>query len=609
MSEREQTGRVVDGRFELLQRLGSGGMGTVWRARDIGLHREVAIKEVRPTDAALYENNPALAAQQRERVLRESRALARLQHPNVVSIYQIIESPDSPYPWIVMELVQGMSLDTRLQHGTLTPPEAARVGRGVLAALRAAHAAGVMHRDVKPGNVLLRHDGSAVLTDFGIAALHDSGQLTATGEVIGSPEYIAPERLHGDETKTASDFWSLAMLLYVAVEGYHPLRRATTMATLAAVMTEPVPPPRRAGALGQALAAVLVADPMARPSGEVFDRMLAAAEHGGGVPFGQAGPGFAAPGTPSGPLPAQGTPSGAFPAQNPPSGSFAAQSPPSGSFPAQGFPAQGTPSGGFPARTTAAWQYPNSQTPDSGPRPVAAPGRKRTGAIVFSLTAVLGILALTIVLVRVLGSSDNAVGPGDGGGSESTSQHSTGQARTDTPQPNTTKPQATQPQATQPNVTSAAPPTADAPTDLRTPAGGRALVGALSPVMGGSKVSELYIYEDYARATAPVATVKNGFDNFEYRDGAATREGADGVDSDRAVLDLNKVNWDALPGLWDKANKELGVPAPTMRYIIIDTDIIDGSASMRLYVNDDYGATYLEADLSGKVQRMYKRDK
>ena len=271
VSERGQTGRVVGGRFELLEPLGSGGMGTVWRARDTGLHREVAIKEVRPADAALYEHNPELAAQQRERVLRESRALARLQHPNVVSIYQIIED-DTPYPWIVMELVQGTSLDERLREGVLSPADAARIGRDVLGALRAAHAAGVLHRDVKPGNVLLRASGGAVLTDFGIAALHDSGQLTATGEVIGSPEYIAPERLLGDETKTASDLWSLAMLLYVAVEGYHPMRRATTMATLAAVMTEQVPPPRRAGALGQALSAVLVADPAARPTGDVLDR-------------------------------------------------------------------------------------------------------------------------------------------------------------------------------------------------------------------------------------------------------------------------------------------------------------------------------------------------
>ncbi|HVK22902.1 MAG TPA: serine/threonine-protein kinase, partial [Actinokineospora sp.] len=283
MSDRGQTGLVVGGRFELLEPLGSGGMGTVWRARDVGLQREVAIKEVRPVDAALFEHNPALAAQQRERVLRESRALARLQHPNVVSIYQIVED-DSPYPWIVMELVRGTSLDARLKAGALSPAEAARIGRGVLGALRAAHAAGVLHRDVKPGNVLLRQDGSAVLTDFGIAALHDSGQLTRTGEVIGSPEYIAPERLLGDETKTASDYWSLAMLLFVAVEGYHPLRRATTMATLAAVMTEPVPPPRRAGALGPALSAVLVADPNARPTGEVLDRMLAAAEHGTPMP-------------------------------------------------------------------------------------------------------------------------------------------------------------------------------------------------------------------------------------------------------------------------------------------------------------------------------------
>src|ERR1044072_3910412 len=152
MSERGHTWRLVGGRFELLARLGAGGMGTVWRARDLQLHREVALKEGRPADAALHEHSPQLAEQQRERVLRESRALARLQHPNVVSIYQILDHEDSPYPWIVMELVRGTSLEDRLRQGSLSPQEATRIGRGVLGALRAGPAAGTPHRDVEPGN-------------------------------------------------------------------------------------------------------------------------------------------------------------------------------------------------------------------------------------------------------------------------------------------------------------------------------------------------------------------------------------------------------------------------------------------------------------------------
>ncbi len=552
---------MVGGRFELLDRLGSGGMGTVWRARDVGLQREVAIKEVRPADAALFENNPALAEQQRERVLRESRALARLQHPNVVSIYQIIDADDSPYPWIVMELVQGASLEARLRDGAISPAAAARIGRGVLAALRAAHAAGVMHRDVKPGNVLLRPDGSAVLTDFGIAALHDSGQLTATGEVIGSPEYIAPERLLGDETKTASDYWSLAMLLYVAVEGHHPLRRATTMATLAAVMTEPVPPPRRAGALGPALSAVLVPEPGARPTGDALDRMLAAAEQGTPVPLGPptpAGPAFAAPTT------------GQW--QQPSTGQW--QQP-----------------------STGQWQQPQQQFPaywaaDSAPRP--KPTRKRTGAIVFSLVAVALVLVATLVIIRTMNSTNTPVDAGSGASDTPVTQVTTQSGASHVPIP-TVAPRTTT--------------TVAAPKDLLTPAGARAVVNALTPVMGGTKVSELTIYSEYANATAPAKAVKNGYDNFEYRNGTAKRDGADSVDADRTVLDLNKVNWDALPALWDRANKDLGVDKPTMRYLILDTDIINGDPSLRLYLTDDYGGAYLLATLDGKVVKLYARDK
>jgi hypothetical protein len=150
-------------------------------------------------------------------------------------------------------------------------------------------------------------------------------------------------------------------------------------------------------------------------------------------------------------------------------------------------------------------------------------------------------------------------------------------------------------------------PTAEAPADLLTPAGARQVVDALSKVMGGSKVSEFTLYFDRASATAPVTTVANGFDDFAYRDGAAVREGPDGVDADRAVLDLDEVNWDALPALWDRAATELGVDKPTMRYVVVDTDIIDGKPSMRLYLSDDYGGAYVEANLAGEVIELVPR--
>ncbi|NGO11676.1 protein kinase [Streptomyces sp. HC44] len=263
-------GDVIDGRFELIERLGSGGMGMVWRARDSVLHREVALKAVR-ADAATSDA-------QRERVLREARALARLNHPNVVTIHHIVD--EAPHPWLVMELVSGVSLQERLDDGPLNPAEAAHIGRQVLAALRAADAAGIQHRDVKPANILLRPDGTAVLTDFGIAALQGSTSLTATGELVGSPEYIAPERIRGNDDDPASDLWSLGLVLYVCVEGVSPLRRGTTLATLAAVLDDPVPPPVRSGPLSPVLQALLVRDPAARPDPARLDAMLAQVQQG-----------------------------------------------------------------------------------------------------------------------------------------------------------------------------------------------------------------------------------------------------------------------------------------------------------------------------------------
>ncbi|MFB7463351.1 serine/threonine-protein kinase [Streptomyces sp. NPDC056224] len=297
MDTSEAGRQLIDGRFELVAPLGSGGMGTVWRARDIALHREVALKEVRPPDPATAAAQPGLADQLRERAVREARALARLAHPHVVTIHHIVEPADGSegHPWIVMELVRGGSLHDRLAGGPMPPAEVVRLGLDVLSALRAAHAEGVLHRDVKPANVLLRPDGSAVLTDFGIAALHGSTGLTSTGVLIGSPEYIAPERVRGEEGLAASDLWSLGMLLYVAAEGVHPLRRATSLATVVAVLDDPIPAPVRSGPLAPVLERILVRDPAARPDAAQLEQLLrdastALAAPGAAAVLGQFGP-------------------------------------------------------------------------------------------------------------------------------------------------------------------------------------------------------------------------------------------------------------------------------------------------------------------------------
>ncbi|MFE1291489.1 serine/threonine-protein kinase [Streptomyces sp. NPDC058751] len=285
-------GDVVDGRFELIERLGSGGMGTVWRARDTVLDRDVALKAVHPEAEASHAV--------RERVIREAKALARLSNPHVVTVHQIIDT--HPHPWIVMELVPGQSLQQRLAEGPLSPEETARIGRQVLTALHVAHTAGIQHRDVKPANVLLRPDGRAVLTDFGIAALQGTTALTATGELVGSPEYMAPERIRGHDDDPASDLWSLGLLLYVCTEGVSPLRRATTLATLAAVLDDPVPPPVRSGPLAQALQSLLVRDPAARPDAARLDQLLTQAESGDAPQWDR--PTLTAVSTPAPPVPA-----------------------------------------------------------------------------------------------------------------------------------------------------------------------------------------------------------------------------------------------------------------------------------------------------------------
>ncbi|MFF7994304.1 serine/threonine-protein kinase [Kitasatospora xanthocidica] len=252
-------GDLVAERFELLARLGAGGMGTVWLARDLVLEREVALKEIRSAT-----DDTRRSAAMRHRVLREARALARIDHPNVVTVHEVLDQ--RPHLWVVMEAVEGRSLQEVLQDGPLTPAWAARIGLDVLGALESAHAAGVLHRDVKPGNVLIRPDGSAVLTDFGIASLTDSHTLTAPGDIIGSPEYMAPERITGGLVGPASDLWSLGMLLYVCVEGEHPLKHDTVWQTLLAVCEQPVPSPSKAGSLAAVIDGLLARLPEERPS-------------------------------------------------------------------------------------------------------------------------------------------------------------------------------------------------------------------------------------------------------------------------------------------------------------------------------------------------------
>ncbi|MEV6052766.1 serine/threonine-protein kinase [Streptomyces sp. NPDC052107] len=262
-------GRLVAGRYRLLGKLGHGGMGTVWRAQDETVDREVAVKEPRVPDS-LPERERANAF---ERMRREARAAARLDHPAVVNVHDVAVVEGRP--WIVMELVRGRTLGDVLREGTLDAREAARIGLQVLGALEAAHAAGVLHRDVKPDNVLLGRHDRVVLTDFGIARIEGDTRLTDTGGFVGSPEYIAPERVLGRRPGPASDLWSLGVLLYTATEGVSPFRRSNTPATLQSVLNStPAPPASASGPLAEVINGLLHKDPAHRPHADRVRALL-----------------------------------------------------------------------------------------------------------------------------------------------------------------------------------------------------------------------------------------------------------------------------------------------------------------------------------------------
>ncbi|MFE7171551.1 serine/threonine-protein kinase [Streptomyces sp. NPDC057616] len=244
-------------------------MGRVWRAADEMLDRPVAVKEMR-IDGLDAEDTRT----RRERTLREARATARIDHPNVVRVYDVVDEGERL--WIVMELVGGRSLERLVaQDGPLSPAAAARIGLGLVGALRQVHARGVLHRDIKPGNVLVE-DGAEriVLTDFGIAAIQDAKALTMVGMLVGSPDYMAPERISGRPQGPPSDVWSLGATLCAALGGRSPFSRDTTLATLHAVLYEEPKLPSAAGPLRDVLAALLEKDPSVRPDLDDLEEAL-----------------------------------------------------------------------------------------------------------------------------------------------------------------------------------------------------------------------------------------------------------------------------------------------------------------------------------------------
>jgi hypothetical protein len=398
--------RTVAGRYRLERVLGRGAMGAVWHAEDTVLRRPVAVKEV----ILPHGLSPSERAVACERTLREARSIARLAHPNVVTLFDVLD--EDGRPWVVMELVPARSLAQVVrEEGTLDPVRTAMVGIAVLSALEAAHAAGITHRDVKPGNILIADDGRTKLTDFGIARSVEDSALTSTGFLLGSPSYIAPEVVRGSPAGPPADMFGLGATLYAAVEGRPPFRGEDPIATLNAVASAPPEPFRLAGPLVPTLDGLLRKDPTARLTASAAHRMLQDVvrdtDNGVYVPPGPQ-PGWAPAGPPTGGYPVPGPPSGQVP--GPPSGP---SGPPSGS--PMGMPAQHGPPVRVgvvtPPGTQVGYAGPGGPPTFGGYHPVGYPPPRRRAGRTWVVLALVGAVCLALLLAgvflmkNVLGSS------------------------------------------------------------------------------------------------------------------------------------------------------------------------------------------------------------
>ena len=410
-------GRLLAGRYRVVARLGRGGMGVVWRAVDEVLGREVAVKELR----SFTDDYAPELADLRLRMQREARTAARVRHSGVVAVHDIAEVDGRPL--IVMELIDGPSLDDVLgERGPIDPREAAGIGAKVMEALAAAHAAGVLHRDVKPGNILLERSGRVVLTDFGIATMDDPGDgsathLTRSGELIGSLDYLAPERAQGADPGPASDVWALGATLYAAVEGASPFRRTSTYSTLTAIVDEPLPEPHRAGPLTPVLRQLLDKRPESRPDADQARRVLEAVAQapetdspttllrgaGGGLAA-VAGAGEQVPGSSVRPTGADSLPPDPTPAPTPVSTPAPRLDPTPVSTPAPTPDPTSIPEGFGPP--LAPMPHPS---PPTGPLARPAHPRRRARVLVAAAAAAVVLAGAGVVVAHYVNSGDSSV--------------------------------------------------------------------------------------------------------------------------------------------------------------------------------------------------------
>ncbi|HEV8373609.1 MAG TPA: serine/threonine-protein kinase, partial [Actinomycetota bacterium] len=391
------TGRRVADRYELEAELGHGGMGVVWRATDTLLSRKVAVKEVDLPRGVDAEQRAAMRA----RVSREARAAARLSHPGVVTVYDIAE--DGGRDYIVMELVAAPTLDDLVRaDGPMTPERSVRLGLGLLDALAAAHRAGIVHRDLKPKNVMVREDGTTKLADFGIASVQGDPRLTATGLVVGSPAYMAPEQVEGERVGPAADLWALGATLWFAVEGDPPFGGGEFQTLNAIVSGEPRRP-RRLGPLAPVLERLLTKDPARRPTPEELRPLLQGVAGGaaGGGP-GSAGRGLGAAG------------SGRGHGDTPPVPSRARRRDGAGGTAVLGAPLRSGPANGSRRVVAAPRQRRWGRRGLPPVPPVPAPGEPVLPRRTRRRGAVTGIL-LAVLVAGLAAAAVAWLGPGDGG--------------------------------------------------------------------------------------------------------------------------------------------------------------------------------------------------
>ncbi|MFE0464699.1 protein kinase [Kitasatospora sp. NPDC058965] len=573
-------GRLIDGRYELLEPLaGTTAGGGVWRARDTLLAQEVALRELRPAGAA--PTGSAERDRWRDQVLLRAQELTRLQHPNVAAVQRVVESGE--HPWLVTELVPGDSLADRLSDGPLAVTEAAGIGRGLLAGLRAAHGQGFHHGDLRPETVRFRADGTAVLSGLGSAALADAAGTALTEPGATAPDYQSPECLEGGAPGPDADLWALGLLLYVAVEGQHPFRRANDFATVAAVLQAVLPDPVRAGALAPLLAEALAKDPAQRPGVARFERLLATAqqdrrqdpradrrrsdassgadEHSA-AEIQDAVPHDAVPedAPPPGYRPHHETPKARGPKSNGPKSngpkSNGPKSPSPKARPAQSSSHHHTDPTGTKPRT-------GKQATGSG-KPAPKSRTRRRILVVSAVGVALATVAgVTLWSTGVFTSVAVDCRPG----------------------------------AVQ----------SPAGAGLVTPQGARTFIAAQQQQLNTTKALSLSLYATHAESNVPTAANAHLYDRFSYTNGAGTHRPEGTVFPGDKPVDLNSVNWDCLPGLLQKAQATLNVPHPTSTYISLEgPDHFSDDPLISIYLSDAYGSGHLKADITGHIQDTYR---